>query len=329
MAAQAIEVTAATPRQGTASALTGRTATSKSASAEPVATVRNLVKQYGKHRALDNVSFELHRGEIVALLGPNGAGKTTAIRTLLGLTRQDAGEALLFGKSPREREGRLRTGAMLQVGRMPESLKVCEHIDLFRSYFPNPLPAAEVLAIAGLTDIAGKLFGQLSGGQKQRMLFALALCGDPDLLFLDEPTLGMDIEARRALWDQVRMLAARGKTILLTTHYLPEAEALATRVLVLQAGRIVAEGTPAELKGRVQMSTVRCRTSIAEAVLRGLPGVTEVTAGERVTLLTTEPEALLRALLPLDAQLSALEVTGTAFEDAFLALTSQPAAPAL
>jgi ABC-2 type transport system ATP-binding protein len=296
------------------------------ATAQPVATVRNLVKMYDQHRALDSISFELQRGEIVALLGPNGAGKTTAIRTLLGLTRQTSGDVLLFGKSPRERAGRLRTGAMLQIGRLPESLRVRELIDQFRSYYPHPMAEAEVLEVAGLSAIAGKLFGQLSGGQKQRVLFALALCGDPDLLFLDEPTLGMDIEARRALWDQVRLLAARGKTILLTTHYLPEAEALATRVLVLQAGRIVAEGTPAELKGRVQRTTVRCRTSVPESLLRGLPGVSEVKPqeGAGVLMLTTQPEALLRALLPLDDELSGLEVTGTAFEDAFLALTATP-----
>jgi ABC-2 type transport system ATP-binding protein len=313
MAAQAIEMS----RTQTASLV---------ATAQPVATVRNLVKMYDQHRALDSISFELQRGEIVALLGPNGAGKTTAIRTLLGLTRQTSGDVLLFGKSPRERAGRLRTGAMLQIGRLPESLRVRELIDQFRSYYPHPMAEAEVLEVAGLSAIAGKLFGQLSGGQKQRVLFALALCGDPDLLFLDEPTLGMDIEARRALWDQVRLLAARGKTILLTTHYLPEAEALATRVLVLQAGRIVAEGTPAELKGRVQRTTVRCRTSVPESLLRGLPGVSEVKPqeGAGVLMLTTQPEALLRALLPLDDELSGLEVTGTAFEDAFLALTATP-----
>lgn len=314
MAAQVMEMTGSAAQYGPAG---------MEAQDQPVATVRKLVKQYDKQRALDGISFELKRGEIVALLGPNGAGKTTAIRTLLGLTRQTSGEVLLFGKSPRERTGRLRTGAMLQIGRLPDSLKVRELIDQFRSYYPQPLPETEVLSIAGLSESAGKLFGQLSGGQKQRVLFALALCGDPDLLFLDEPTLGMDIEARRALWAQVRLLAARGKTILLTTHYLPEAEALATRVLVLQAGRIVAEGTPSELKGRIRMSTVRCRTSVPEALLRGLPGVTEVTTGESVLLLTNQPEALLRALLPLDDHLSGLEVTGTAFEDAFLALTSQ------
>ncbi|HEY0784985.1 MAG TPA: ABC transporter ATP-binding protein [Acidobacteriaceae bacterium] len=299
--------------------------------AEPIAKVRGVTKRYGQQVALDNISFELRRGEIVALLGPNGAGKTTAIRTLLGLTRQTSGEVLLFGRSPIERAGRLRTGVMLQIARMPESIRVREHIDLFRSYYPHPLPAAEVLSIAGLSDIAGKLFGDLSGGQKQRMLFALALCGDPDLLFLDEPTLGMDIEARRALWEQVRLLAARGKTVLLTTHYLPEAEALATRVLLLQAGRIVAQGTPAELKGRIQTSTIKCRTTVPEAMLRALPGVSEVRleAAGSVLLLTSTPETLLRALLPLDADLHGLEVTGTAFEDAFLALTSrQPPATA-
>jgi ABC-2 type transport system ATP-binding protein len=322
MAAQAVDIIGTRTQQAPRAA---------AAVEHAVATVHNLVKQYDNHRALDNISFELRKGEIVALLGPNGAGKTTAIRTLLGLTRQTSGEVLLFGKSPRERTGRLRTGVMLQIGRLPDSLKVRELIDQFRSYYPHPMPEAEVLAVAGLAAIAGNLFGQLSGGQKQRVLFALALCGDPDLLFLDEPTLGMDIEARRALWEQVRLLAARGKTILLTTHYLPEAEALATRVLLLQAGRIVAEGTPAELKGKVQMSTVRCRTSVPESVLRGLPGVTEVTLvdGGQVVLLTTKPEALLRGLLPLDEELNGIEVTGTAFEDAFLALTSQANSPKL
>jgi ABC-2 type transport system ATP-binding protein len=287
--------------------------------------VRNLTKLYANQRALDDISFELYPGEIVAMLGPNGAGKTTAIRTLLGLTPQSSGDVQLFGRSPRERLGRMRTGAMLQIGRMPESLRVREHIDLFRTYYPHPLPLAEVLHIAGLTDIAHKLYGQLSGGQKQRMLFALALCGNPDLIFLDEPTLGMDIEARRALWDQVRALAARGRTILLTTHYLPEAEALATRVLVLQSGRLVAQGSPAELRGATQVSTVRCRTSAPESVLAALPGVREVKLdGAVATILTTTPEALLRALLPLDAELGNLEVTGTAFEDAFLALLANP-----
>lgn len=290
---------------------------------EPIAVMRQVTKRYGTQQALDSISFSLYPGEIVALLGPNGAGKTTAIRTLLGLTQQTSGEVLLFGRSPRERAGRLRTGAMLQVGRMPESLKVREHIDLFRSYYPQPLPEEEVLAIAGLTSVADKLFGKLSGGQKQRMLFALALCGDPDLLFLDEPTLGMDIEARRALWDQVRQLAARGKTVLLTTHYLPEAEALATRVLVMQAGRIVAEGTPAELRGVAQVSKVRCRTVLPHAVLAGLAGVSAVQSeGEVTLLLTRTPEAMLRQLLSLDETLHGLEVTGTAFEDAFLALVA-------
>ena len=144
----------------------------------------------------------------------------------------------------------MRLGAMLQVGRMPETLRVREHLQLFSSYYAQPRPLDELLAVAGLEGLEERLFGTLSGGQKQRVLFALALCGDPDLICLDEPTLGMDVEARRAMWEQVRKLAARGKTILLTTHYLEEADALASRIVVIQKGKVIAEGTPAGAQDR-------------------------------------------------------------------------------
>ncbi len=279
-------------------------------------------KQYGGARALDGLSFRLHPGEIVALLGPNGAGKTTAIRILLGLTRQDRGEARLFGRDPRDRAARMRTGAMLQVGRMPESLRVREHIELFRGYYPRPMPLGELLRIAGLADVQDKLFGELSGGQKQRVLFALALAGDPDLLFLDEPTLGMDIEARRALWAEVRALAHRGKTILLTTHYLEEAEALASRVLLLKQGRLLAEGTPGELRARAGASRIRCRTALPERRLRELPGVLNAEHdGARWTLTTDAPEPVLRLLFAEDPELAQVEVAPMPFEEAFLSLT--------
>ena len=291
-----------------------------------IARMERVTKLYGRQRALDELSLSLREGEIVALLGPNGAGKTTAIRTLLGLTRPSSGEVRLWGRSPHERAGRARTGAMLQVGRIPESLKVREHLALQRSYYAHPLSLDAALGLGGLTEVANKLFGELSGGQKQRVLFALALCGDPDLIFLDEPTLGMDIEARRALWEEVRSLARRGKTVLLTTHYLPEAEALANRVLVIAGGRMVAEGTPEELKRRVVSSTVRCRTSVSAEVLRALQGAVSVECEGGVARLTTgAPEALLRALLALDDELSGLEVAGTAFEDAFLSLVADSA----
>jgi ABC-2 type transport system ATP-binding protein len=294
---------------------------------EPVATLCKVTKQYagdraGQVRALDGLCFALYPGEIVALLGPNGAGKTTAIRILLGLTRQTAGTAQLFGQDPRDRRARMRAGAMLQVGRMPETLRVREHIELFRGYYPRPLPLSEILRIAGLIAIENKLFGDLSGGQKQRVLFALALAGDPDLLFLDEPTLGMDIEARRALWTAIRSLAERGKTVLLTTHYLEEAEALASRILLLKAGRLLAEGTPAELRSGAGASRIRCRTALSKWELLELPGVIEaVRDGERWTLATNAPEPALRALLAQDAAVTQLEVSPMPFEDAFLSLT--------
>src|SRR5271163_2433178 len=184
----------------------------------PVASLREVTKKFGGQMALDRFSLQLHAGEVVALLGPNGAGKTTAVRLLLGLSQATSGEVTIFGGNPRDRASRLRLGAMLQVGRMPDTLRVREHLQLFSSYYDHPRPLDELLAVAGLEGLENRLFGTLSGGQKQRMLFALALCGDPDLICLDEPTLGMDVEARRAMWEQVRKLAARGKTILLNTR---------------------------------------------------------------------------------------------------------------
>jgi ABC-2 type transport system ATP-binding protein len=163
--------------------------TSKVSSA--IASLRSVSKAFGRQVALDRFSLELRPGEVVALLGPNGAGKTTAVRLLLGLSQATSGEVEIFGGNPRDRASRMRLGAMLQVGRMPETLRVREHLQLFRSYYPHPRPLDELLAVAGLEGLEERLFGKLSGGQKQRMLFALALCGDPDLICLDEPTLGM------------------------------------------------------------------------------------------------------------------------------------------
>jgi ABC-2 type transport system ATP-binding protein len=214
----------------------------------PPAQLANVTKRFGTTVALDNLNLTIKPGELVALLGPNGAGKTTAVRLLLGLTKPDGGIARVFGADPRDAVNRIRTGAMLQVARVPETLRVREHIALFSSYYPDPLPLDEVIAAAGLEGIEKKQFGDLSGGQKQRVLFAIAICGNPDLIALDEPTVGLDVEARRALWKQIRAFVARGKSVLLTTHYLDEADALANRIVVIDHGRIVAEGTPAEIK---------------------------------------------------------------------------------
>jgi ABC-2 type transport system ATP-binding protein len=287
-----------------------------------VASLEGVSKNYGNVRALRNVDFRVRAGEVVALLGPNGAGKTTAVKLLLGLMPPNSGRARVFGGDPTNPENRMRTGAMLQVGRVPETLRVREHIDLFSIYYPIPMASAEVLAVAGLEKLSDRKFGDLSGGQRQRVLFALAICGDPDLLFLDEPTVGLDVEARRMLWNEIRKMVARGKTVLLTTHYLQEADALADRIAVINQGAIISEGSPSEIKAKTAGKRIRCITTLSLEMLRGIPGVTEVKEDrEAVELQTPEAEPVVRELLARDAKLSGLEVSAAGLEEAFLALT--------
>jgi ABC-2 type transport system ATP-binding protein len=289
-----------------------------------VARLEGVNKNYGQVQALANFNFEVRAGELVALLGPNGAGKTTAIKLLLGLATPSRGKVSVFGGDPASTLTHTRVGAMLQVGRVPETLRVWEHIDLFSSYYPNPLPIAETLAIAGLEDVRDRKFGVLSGGQKQRVLFALAICGNPDLLFLDEPTVGLDVEARHLLWDEIRKLLARGKTVVLTTHYLEEADALADRVGVINKGSIIAEGTPAEIKSRTAGKKIRCITELSSAVIKDLPGVSAVHQDRGAMVIhTSRAEEVLRGLLKLDLEVSGIEVSSAGLEEAFLALTRE------
>jgi len=298
----------------------------KRQSRQVIAGLEAVTKKYGSHTALNEISLELYRGEVVALLGPNGAGKTTAVRLLLGLTKANSGKVNVFGRDPRERTARVRIGAMLQVGAgaVPENLKVREHIDLFRSYYPKPLPEDEVISIAGLNGIEDRYFGKLSGGQKQRVLFALALCGDPDLLFLDEPTVGMDVEARRGLIDQIRLLAARGKTVLLTTHYLEEADASADRIVVVQKGKVLAEGTPAEIKATQASRNIRCHTSLDLEFLRSLPAVVAAWRDGGTTVIASEePDSVVRSLIVHDSNVNQLEISNVGLEEAFVALLNQ------
>ena len=288
-----------------------------------VARLHSVTKRYGSTLALDNFSLELRAGEVVALLGPNGAGKTTAVRLLLGLIAPASGSVRVFGRDPRDSDARTRIGAMLQIGRVPEMLRVREHIDLFRAYYPSPMPTADIVRAAKLEGLEDKLFGKLSGGQKQRTLFALALCGNPDLIFLDEPTVGLDVESRRAMWDRIRDLSAAGKTVLLTTHYLEEADSLASRVVVINHGRLICEGTPAEIRNRVSGRRIRCITELAPDFLRTLPTVSEVREDrEAVVIFAEHPESVVRELLHRDPTLHGLEISAAALEDAFLALTS-------
>jgi ABC-2 type transport system ATP-binding protein len=201
-------------------------------------------------------------------------------------------------------------------------LRVREHIDLFSTYYEKPMALAEVLAAAGLEKLSDRKFGDLSGGQRQRVLFALAICGDPDLVFLDEPTVGLDVEARRMLWDEIRRMVTRGKTVLLTTHYLQEADALADRVAVINKGEIIAQGTPAEIKAKTAGKRIRCITTLSLNALRQIPGVTEVKEDrEAVEIHAVEAESIVRELLTRDAGLSSLEVSSAGLEEAFLELT--------
>jgi ABC-2 type transport system ATP-binding protein len=284
-----------------------------------VASLSGVTKKYDEVTALRDVSLNVRAGELLAVLGPNGAGKTTSVRLMLGLTRPLSGQVTVFGCDPRIAAARRRIGAMLQVAKVPETLKVKEHINLFRSYYANPLSLATTLVAAGLEGMEGRLFGALSGGQKQRVLFALAICGNPDLLFLDEPTVGLDITTRHLIWQQIRRLVQQGRTVVLTTHYLEEVDALADRVVVLNHGVIVAEGTSAEIKSRTAQRKIRCATQLRYADIERIPGVNRVSEQEnRIEILTSQVEPVLRELFLRDPNLTGLEVSNSTLEDAFL-----------
>ncbi len=279
-------------------------------------------KRYGALEALAGVDLELRGGELLALLGPNGAGKTTAIGLLLGLLRPDGGAVELFGADPQDIAARRNIGVMLQDASLPPTLKVGELLRLTASYYPNPRSVAESADMAGVADLLARPYAKLSGGQQRRAQFALALCGRPRLLFLDEPTVGMDLQARQKLWAAIRALVAEGCGVVLTTHYLEEAEALADRVCVVAHGRIVSEGSVDALRARIAVKQVRCSTALHAADVAAWPEVAEVrTDGDRLWMSTPSVEALLRRLLAADATLADLEVRAAGLAEAFTELT--------
>ena len=291
-----------------------------------LARMAGVHKAYDKIEALRGMDLVLRRGELLALLGPNGAGKTTAIALLLGLVRADAGSVELFGRDPQDIRARRGIGVMLQDADLPPTLRVGELLRLAASYYPQPRDLHETAELAGVDDLLQRFYGKLSGGQQRRVQFAIALCGNPSLLFLDEPTVGMDIQSRQKLWTAVRRLVADGCSIVLTTHYLEEAEALADRVCVMAKGRIISEGTVDALRARVALKRVRCRSTLAPADVASWPDVAEARMeGECLWMSTPRAEALLRRLLAADASLRDLEVRAAGLAEAFTELTSEAA----
>jgi ABC-2 type transport system ATP-binding protein len=279
-------------------------------------------KNFGHIRAVSNVTLQIASGEIVAILGPNGAGKTSTIDMMLGLSEPSSGQVSVLGMKPRQAISRGLISAVMQTGGLLKDLTVRETVEYMASLFARSQPVAEVLSGAGITEIADRRVGKCSGGEQQRLRFALALLSDPELLILDEPTTGMDVEGRRNFWASIRKDAEQGRTVLFATHYLEEADAYADRIVLLRHGQIVADGTASEIKAMAAGRTVRATLGGAsEAMLREIPGVESVEVrGETVLLHSNDSDAVARYLLTQTAAKD-LEIAARGIEDAFLALT--------
>ena len=293
-----------------------------STSARVLARLHGASKRYGKVLALDEMDLQLQAGQVLALLGANGAGKSTAVAVMLGLCKADAGHASLLDHPPLAMAARRQAGVMLQSTSLPDTLRVGELLAMTRGYYPQPLSVADCVAMAGLGGLLDRAYGKLSGGQQRRVQFAMAICGRPRVLFLDEPTTGLDLEARQQLWAAIRERAAAGCAVLLTTHYLEEAEALADHVVVMQAGRKLAEGSVASIRERVLQRRIRCNTPMDETGIADWPGVRRVQRDGPSLEIQAEPvEPVVARLLAEDPALSALEVHRAGLADAFLEIT--------
>ena len=306
-------------------------ASAAATSAAPQAEARlaelvGAVKRYGKTVALAGMDLDVRRGEVLAVLGPNGAGKSTAISLWLGLLQPDEGEAQLMGRSPLDVEARREVGVMLQEVVLPPTLRVRELVALTASNYPSPFSVREALELTGTTELAERLCGKLSSGQKRQVQFALAICGRPRLLFLDEPTVGLDVQARETMWSTIRRLIAHGCSIVLTTHYLEEAEALADRVAVLARGELIALGTVDEVRSVVSRKKITCSSALPIEGVRAWPGVVDATGDEhRMQITTADAETVVRRLLAADHNLRNLEIRQAGLAEAFAELTKEAA----
>jgi ABC-2 type transport system ATP-binding protein len=289
----------------------------------PLASLNAAVKRYGSLTALDGFDLAVNRGELLALLGPNGAGKSTAISILLGLQRPDAGSATLFGDDPQSIGARQRIGIMMQEVNLSGVMRPRELIAQVASYYPSPYEVGLVIKRLSLESIADRPYGKLSGGQKRQVQFAMAICGRPELLFLDEPSVGLDQNARAALWKVLRELIHEGSSIVLTTHYLEEAEALANRVAVMTHGKLVAGGTVDEIRAHVTRKSILCKSSLAAEAIRAWPEVAQLSEESgRQHIVTRDAEAVLRRLLAADAGVRDIEVHRAGLAEAFAEITS-------
>jgi ABC-2 type transport system ATP-binding protein len=292
----------------------------------PAVSIDGVVKRFGTVTAVDGLSLTIHPGEVVAFLGPNGAGKTTTVDMILGLSHPTEGSVEVFGGDPLTAVALGRVAAVMQTGGLLKDFTVRETVELTASLFRPARPVDEVLDRAGILDIGDRLVGKASGGQQQRLRFALALLPDPDLLILDEPTTGMDVQGRRDFWNAIRSDAARGRTTVFATHYLEEADAYADRIVLVRKGRIVADGTAAEIKALAAGRTVRATLELADtAALARIPGVDSVDVrGDSVLIHCSDSDSIARHLLNHTTARD-LEITSRNLEDAFIALTGDDA----
>jgi ABC-2 type transport system ATP-binding protein len=297
-------------------------ATAPSGGPPSAISLRGVTKTFGTVHAVRGIDLEIAPGEIVAFLGPNGAGKTSTIDMILGLSRPASGAVSVFGQQPHQAIARGLVSAVMQSGGLLKDLTVAETVAYTRSLFASPVAVDDVLRRAGIAGIAGRLVGKCSGGEQQRLRFAMALLPDPALLLLDEPTTGMDVEGRRAFWASIREDAEAGRTVLFATHYLEEADAYADRIILISQGRVVADGTSAQVRALASGTTVRATLAGADAgVLGRLPGVDSVEIrGDTVLVHTRNGDAVARYLLT-ETSAHDLQVTTRGLEDAFLALT--------
>jgi ABC-2 type transport system ATP-binding protein len=287
-----------------------------------LAELSGVSKRFGKVIALDGINLQVRPGELLAVLGPNGAGKSTAISLLLGLQQPDSGSARLFGCSPLSLEARRRVGVMMQEAALAQELRVREQLELVGSYYPDPLTADAAMQVTRTTALANRPYGKLSGGQKRQVQFAIAVVGQPRLLFLDEPTVGLDVQARTLMWAMLRQLVRDGASIVLTTHYLEEAESLADRVVVLAKGKTIASGTVNEIRAVVGHKRVSCSTTLAPELIGAWPGVQSVSIDRgRLHIAASDADTVVKRLALADANFHDLEVHSAGLAEAFTELT--------